>query len=63
MPPGPSSGKVDGKAVAFTFKSEYNGAPLTVEYKGTLESASKIVGTVNVVEYGVGGEFTATQAK
>ena len=60
---GSVSGKVEGKNVAFTFKSEYNGAPLNVEYKGAVQSASKIVGTVNVVEYGVGGEFTATQSR
>jgi len=56
------SGKVDNKKVSWTYKSEYNGSPLTVNYTGTLES-SKITGTVSVPEYSVDGEFTATQSK
>jgi hypothetical protein len=52
-------GKVDGKKVSWSFNSEYNGSPLTVKYNGTLDSG-KITGDANVVEFGVGGEFTAT---
>ena len=57
------AGKVDGKKVVWSYKSEYNGSPLTVNYEGQLESETKIVGTVTVVEFSVDGDFTATQAK
>jgi hypothetical protein len=57
------SGKVDEKKITWMYKSEYNGSPITVNYKGTLDSTTKITGTVNVEEYGAEGEFTATQSK
>ncbi len=57
------NGKVDGKKVNWVFKSEYNGSPITLTYKGTLEAADKVSGTVNVEEYSVEGDFTATLAK
>lgn len=58
------TGKVDGKNVSWVYKSEYNGSPITLTYKGTLDTAAnKITGTVNVEEYSVDGEFTATQSK
>jgi hypothetical protein len=56
------TGKVDDKKVSWTFKSEYNGSPLTMKYDGALAS-DKITGTVNVEEYGVDGDFTATLSK
>jgi|tagenome__1003787_1003787.scaffolds.fasta_scaffold20976526_2 hypothetical protein len=57
------TGKVEDKKVTWTYKSQYEGAPITVKYDGRLESATKIVGTVNVPEYGADGEFTATLSK
>jgi hypothetical protein len=57
------TGKIDGKNVSWTYKSEYNGGPITLTYKGTLGSANSISGTVAVEEYSVEGDFTATQAK
>jgi hypothetical protein len=59
----PISGKVNEKKVSWTYKSEYNGGPITLTYKGTLDSTNKISGSVMVEEYGAEGEFTATQAK
>ena len=56
------SGKVDGKKVTWSYKSEYNGTPLTVNYDGTYE-AGKMSGTVSVPEFSVDGEFTAIPAK
>ena len=56
------TGKVEGKKVTWSFKTEYNGGPLTVNYEGTIEEA-KISGTVTVPEYSADGEFTATPAK
>jgi hypothetical protein len=56
------TGKVDNKKVNWMYKSEYNGSPLTMKYDGALES-NKITGTVNVEEYGVDGDFTATLSK
>ncbi len=57
------TGKVDGKKATWAYKSEYNGNPLTVVHNGTVESATKITGTLTAVEFGVEGEFTATQSK
>jgi type 1 fimbria pilin len=56
------TGKVDGKKITWSYQSEYNGTPLTVNYEGTLDGG-KISGTVTVPEFGAEGEFTATQAK
>lgn len=56
-------GKVADKKVSWVYKSEYNGGPITLTYKGNLDAADKISGTVNVEEYGAEGDFTATQSK
>jgi hypothetical protein len=56
-------GKINGKKATWSYKSEYNGAPLTVAFDGLMESASKISGTVNVPEFSAEGDFTATLAK
>jgi hypothetical protein len=57
------SGKVDGKSVTWTYKSESPGGPVTVVYEGTLDSADKITGKVTAVEFSIEGEFTATRVK
>jgi len=57
------AGKVDGKKVTWSYKSEYNGSPLTVSFDGQLGAENKITGTASVPEYSVDGDFTATQAK
>lgn len=56
-------GKIEGKNVTWMYKSEYNGSPLTVNYRGTWDSAGKIAGTVEVPEFGVEGGFAATPVK
>ena len=56
------TGKVDGTKVSWSFKSDYNGTPITVNFDGTL-ATGKITGTVSVKEFSIEGEFTATQAK
>src|SRR5580704_14731567 len=58
----PVTGTVDGNKVTWQFQSEYNGSPLTLIYKATLDDSSKIAGTVEVQPYGVTGDFTATPA-
>jgi hypothetical protein len=59
-----ATGKVDGTKVNWSFDSEYNGTPLTMNYTGTLDPAtSKIAGTVSVDPFGVDGDFTATSVK
>jgi hypothetical protein len=57
------SGKVDDKKVTWSFKTEYNGSPLTVSYAGTIDAQNKITGTVTVEEFSVSGDFSAIQAK
>src|SRR5580700_10479104 len=58
----PVTGTVDGNKVTWQFQSEYNGSPLTLIYKATLDDSSKIAGTVEVQPYGITGDFTATPA-
>lgn len=57
------TGKVEGKTANWTFKSDSEAGPVTVVFKGTLESPTKITGTVTAVEFSVEGEFTATLSK
>jgi hypothetical protein len=59
----PLTGKVDGKSITWQFEIEYEGQKLIPVYTGTLESADKIAGAVDVQGMGIGGEFTATRAK
>jgi hypothetical protein len=56
------TGKVEGKKISWAYKSDYNGTALTVKFEGTIDSG-KISGTVDVPEFSVGGDFTATAAK
>ena len=56
------TGKVDGKSITWQFDMDYEGQKLTPVYSGTLESADKIAGTVDVRGMGLSGEFTATRA-
>lgn len=58
-----AAGKVDGKNVTCTDKTEYNGESLTITYKALLETASKFSGSVTVEEMAISGEFTATLSK
>ena len=57
------SGKISGTKVTWSYKSEYNGTPLTVKHDGTLNTATGIKGSVEVPEFAVQGDFTATQSK
>ena len=57
------TGKVSGNKVAWSYKSEYSGTALTVKFDGALDSAIKMTGSVDVPEFGAGGDFTATQSK
>lgn len=56
------TGRINGKNITWSYKSEYNGQPLTVIYNGGMESSTKIVGSVSVPEFGADGDFTATQS-
>jgi opacity protein-like surface antigen len=55
------TGKVDGKKIKWSFKSEYNGTPLTITYDGVIDASNKISGTTAVPDFGVEGEFSATK--
>jgi hypothetical protein len=57
------SGTVSGNKVAWSYKSEYQGTPLTVKFDGTVDAAMKMTGSVDVPEFSAGGDFTATQSK
>lgn len=56
------NGKVEGKKVTFTYKTDSEGGPVTVVFRGNLDSATKMSGSVTAVEYGVEGEFSGTQS-
>jgi len=56
------TGQVDGKSVAFVYKTQYENSPLTVSFKGTVE-ADKMSGKIMAEEFGVEGEFTAAAVK
>src|SRR5260370_553341 len=58
----PVTGAVDGNQVTWQFQSEYNGSPLTLIYKATLDDSNKIAGTVEVQPYGITGDITATKS-
>ncbi len=57
------TGKIDDKKVTWSYKSDYNGSPLTVNYEGKRESGTKITGTVTVAEFSVDCDFTATPSQ
>ncbi len=57
------TGKVDGGKITWSYKSDYQGMPLTVQYAGAMTSETRIKGTVDVPEFGVSGEFTANLSK
>jgi hypothetical protein len=57
------TGNVTNDKVTWTYKTQYNGEPLTVTYTGTRSSATKITGSIDIAEMGLQGEFTANQSK
>lgn len=57
------TGAIDGKRVTWNYQSEYNGAPLTLTYTGTLDDSGKIAGSVEVDPFSVTGDFTAIPSK
>jgi hypothetical protein len=57
------TGKVVESSVSWVFKSAYNGAPITLSYKGALGTDGQLAGAVTVEEFSVTGDFTATPVK
>jgi para-nitrobenzyl esterase len=57
-----ATGSVDGANVTFKHGGEYNGAPLTLTYTGTMAADGSLSGTLNVDPMGVSGTFTAKVA-
>src|SRR5258708_36272088 len=55
----PVTGTVDGNKVTWQVQSDYNGSPMTLIYKATLDESNKIAGTVEVQPFGITGDFTA----
>lgn len=53
------TGSTKDKDATWQFEVEYNGAPLTIVFTGTLTSEAAIKGTIAVA--GVSGEFTGTK--
>jgi hypothetical protein len=57
------SGKLEESKLTFEYKTTYEGQELTIVHLGTVESPTKISGSVDVQPMGVSGDFTATQSK
>ena len=57
------NGKIEGKKATWTYKAESQGGPVTVVYKGVLDSETKMSGIVTAIEFAIDGEFTATRSK
>jgi hypothetical protein len=55
----PLTGKIEGKKVTWTIKTDSEGGPVTVLHEGTLESDGAMSGKITAVEFGVEGEFKA----
>ncbi len=55
------TGKIDGNKVTWTQKTTggENG-PITLQFRGSLNSATDMKGFVTVAEFGIEGQFTAT---
>lgn len=54
------TGTIKGNEIAFSFSSEAQGFQLTSSYKGTVESATTMKGTLDISGLGT-GTFTATK--
>jgi hypothetical protein len=61
--PVPVTGKIEGSAITWTYKTDSQAGPVTVVFKGKVESATKMSGGLTALEFGVEGEFSATRAK
>lgn len=53
------NGEVDDKKVTWSLKTEYNGEPITVNFKGTLDDATHLKGDIDVQPLGAPGTFSA----
>ena len=49
--------------MTWSYKSQYDGTAFTAKYEGALDASNKITGSVDIPEFGAGGDFTATQSK
>lgn len=57
------TGKVEGDRIEWGYKTDSEGGPVTVVFKGKIDSQEKMSGSVHAVEFSVEGEFTATRSK
>ena len=55
----PLTGTVDGNKVNWSYKMQYEGQELTINFSGILDSDKKFGGKVDVQPMGVDGEFSA----
>jgi hypothetical protein len=53
------TGSLIGDKATWQFETEYEGSPLIVIFKATLEAPGKFDGTVSVPSYDAAGDFTA----
>ena len=56
------TGTVADKTITFAHPSEYQGDPLTLTFKGTLDAAGVLKGTIDVYPLDYQGTFSAAKA-
>jgi len=54
-----ATGTTDGTAIEFAYDTTYNGGPVHLDYKGTVQSDGSLSGTIDTG--GPQGAFTATK--
>jgi hypothetical protein len=60
---GAVSGTVDGNEAKWQLKPRGDNGSGPLDFSGIIGADEKVTGTVDVTQYGVSGEFTATKAK
>jgi hypothetical protein len=55
------TGQIQADKFSWKHDVPYNGETITLNYSGTLSSATEIKGAVNVQPYNIDGDFTGTK--
>ena len=57
------SSKIEGKNTTWPYEADSQGGPVSVIYKGALDSETKMSGIVSAIGFAMDGEFTAIRSK
>ena len=56
------TGTVDGREVTFSFDADFDGQPIPVMYRGTVDEDGTMSGTIDIAGGQLTGTFTATRS-